>query len=336
MNVYSIKTSQCSHLPLRLALILFVTIFGAYTCYFYLNQITIGEKIMLFGTKIAEMYCEIHDIPPEEIPHVHFPLPKTYRRDECSCTPVRFFAIVSMQRSGSGWFETLLNSHPNISSHGEIFSVTNRRNNISTIIKTLDKLYSLDWLSSAAKNECVAAVGFKWMLNQGIMDHHREILDYFNLNHVSLIFLFRRNILRRLVSLLANNYDRYAKQLNGTHKSHVHSREEAEVLAQFKPTINAQVLLTNFSFVEQTMADSLRFFDSTRHIVLYYEDIVNNQSALSHVQEFLGVPVKRLVSRQVKIHTRPLPDQVTNWDEIFKTLNGTQYEHFLQHSDYSR
>lgn len=87
-------------------------------------------------------------------------------RDECSCTPVRFFVILSMQRSGSGWFETLLNSHPNISSNGEIFSAARRRNNISTIINTLDKLYSLDWFSSAAKNECVAAVGFKWMLNQ--------------------------------------------------------------------------------------------------------------------------------------------------------------------------
>jgi hypothetical protein len=71
-----------------------------------------------------------------------------------------------MQRSGSGWFETLLNSHENISSNGEIFSVKERRSNITAITKTLDKLYNLDWVSSAAKNECTAAVGLKWMLNQ--------------------------------------------------------------------------------------------------------------------------------------------------------------------------
>jgi hypothetical protein len=71
-----------------------------------------------------------------------------------------------MQRSGSGWFETLLNSHENISSNGEIFSVKDRRSNITAITKTLDKLYNLDWVSSAAKNECTAAVGLKWMLNQ--------------------------------------------------------------------------------------------------------------------------------------------------------------------------
>lgn len=71
-----------------------------------------------------------------------------------------------MQRSGSGWFETLLNSHSNISSNGEIFSVEERRRNISSITGTLDKVYNLDWFTSASKNQCSAAVGFKWMLNQ--------------------------------------------------------------------------------------------------------------------------------------------------------------------------
>lgn len=54
----------------------------------------------------------------------------------------------------------------NISSNGEIFSLLDRRKNISSIIKTLDKVYNLDWFTSASKNECSAAVGFKWMLNQ--------------------------------------------------------------------------------------------------------------------------------------------------------------------------
>ena len=87
-------------------------------------------------------------------------------RAECACNPVRFFAIISMQRSGSGWFETLLNSHVNVSSNGEIFSVKERRDNASSIMDTLDRVYNLDWYSSASKNHCSAAVGFKWMLNQ--------------------------------------------------------------------------------------------------------------------------------------------------------------------------
>jgi hypothetical protein len=58
------------------------------------------------------------------------------------------------------------------------------------------------------------------------MEHPKEIVEYFNCRGVSVIFLFRRNLLRRMVSTLANSYDRYAKLLNGTHKSHVHSAEE--------------------------------------------------------------------------------------------------------------
>lgn len=71
-----------------------------------------------------------------------------------------------MQRSGSGWFETLLNSHMNISSNGEIFGAKDRRTNASRVVEVLDQVYNLDWFSSASKNECSAAVGFKWMLNQ--------------------------------------------------------------------------------------------------------------------------------------------------------------------------
>jgi len=30
----------------------------------------------------------------------------------------------------------------------------------------MNKVYRLDWFNSASKNECTAAVGFKWMINQ--------------------------------------------------------------------------------------------------------------------------------------------------------------------------
>ncbi|RRT55554.1 hypothetical protein B296_00041209 [Ensete ventricosum] len=153
-NAYSIKISTCLHLPLRMALVLFVTMFGAYTCYICLNQISVERsESVLFGTIVTGNQCEIHAIPPEEIPYVHFPQPKTYSR----CT-----------------------------------------------------------------FHCYTAFEF---------DH---------------------------------------------------------------------------------------------------------PLALSHVQEFLCVPERKLVSRQVKIHTRPLPEQVTNWEDVTKMLNGTRYEHFLRHSDYGR
>ncbi|KAG6477055.1 nodulation protein H-like [Zingiber officinale] len=265
--------------------------------------------------------------------YLHYPEPTSYNRNECACTPVRFFAILSMQRSGSGWFETLLNSHVNISSNGEIFSVKERRSNISSITQTLDKIYNLDWHSSASKNECTAAVGLKWMLNQGVMQHHKSINEYFNKRGVFAMFLFRRNLLRRLVSILANTHDRNVKQLNGTHKAHVHSKDEADILAKYKPTIDITSLIPELKHVDKLGTDSLGYFKSSHHIILFYEDLVNNRTKLMDVLDFLKLPKQKLFSRHVKIHKKPLSDQIENWGSVYATLKGTQYESFLN-ADY--
>lgn len=61
------------------------------------------------------------------------------------------------------------------------------------------------------------------------MQNHEEIVKYFKTRGVAAIFLFRRNLLRRMISMLANSYDRDFKPLNGTHKSHVHSPLEVSL-----------------------------------------------------------------------------------------------------------
>lgn len=363
-----IKPSKKSPLLLRLIALLFAVVCGVFFCSIRLKQMSIGSRIRFqpfqvlgrsyseYGIKQIEISGENDTkqlkVPPVyhltqievpgdndteqfEFPPVHYPKPQTFNRTECAHNPVQYFAIISMQRSGSGWFETLLNSHMNVSSNGEIFSVMDRRQNVSSIIKTLDTVYNLDWFTSASKNECSAAVGFKWMLNQGLMQYHKEIVEYFNRRGVSVIFLFRRNLLRRLVSVLANSYDRYAKLLNGTHKSHVHSHQEAEALSRYKPAINSTLLIAELKEMELTAAKAFEYFNSTRHIVLYYEDLVKNRKKLKEVLEFLRLPQMKLKSRQVKIHRGTLSEHIQNWNDVKKTLNGTEYGSLLL-ADYRR
>ncbi|PWA44125.1 P-loop containing nucleoside triphosphate hydrolases superfamily protein [Artemisia annua] len=160
----------------------------------------------------------------------------------------------------------------NVSSDGEIFSVKPRRSNMSTIVDTLDRNYNLDWLTSASKNECTAAVGLKWMLNQVLMQNHEAIVDYFSMKGVSMIFLFRRNLLRRRISVHANAYDQSAKPLDGKHKSHVHSPDEVCVCLLW--CMHAPELQQADNMVKQ----ALEYFNTTRHIILYYEDIVRNHT----------------------------------------------------------
>lgn len=92
------------------------------------------------------------------------------------------------------------------------------------------------------------------------MEHHKEIVEYFNDRGVSIIFLFRRNLLRRMVSDLANSYDRYAKLLNGRHKSHVHSHEEVS-----PPAPISSPMMTNIIKITISLPASCRLIHF-RHI----------------------------------------------------------------------
>ncbi|GFQ00169.1 hypothetical protein PHJA_002160900 [Phtheirospermum japonicum] len=321
-----------------MVLLLFSLVCGLYIFLIYIKQTYTFRQINPMKIQAIDRRnrpCRDTRIEDQDLPYVHFPKPQTFSRQECACTPVRLFAIVSMQRSGSGWFETLLNSHKNLSSNGEIFGPANRRNNVSAVFKTLDRVYNLDWLSSASKNECSAAVGFKWMLNQGLMEYREDIAEYLKRRGVSIIFLFRRNILRRMISLLANKYDKEVKLLNGTHKSHVHTPHEAQILARYKPTLNVTTLESSLRSIERSIMKALESFKSTRHIVLYYEDILANRTKLVDVQEFLKLPRRNLTSLQVKIHSGPLQTQIDNFDDVKKKLKGTLYENFIN-TDYKK
>jgi hypothetical protein len=59
----------------------------------------------------------------------------------------------------------------------------------------------------------------------------------------------------------------------------------------------------------------------------------DSMQVLLDVQHFLGVPKKLLFSKQIKIHRKPLRDQIGNWEEVYHALNGTRYEGFL-YDDY--
>ncbi|CAA6666857.1 unnamed protein product [Spirodela intermedia] len=312
MDMFGMRTTKGFSVMMGFVALASVTLLGLYVWFICLKQMAAYNPIVyskpIRGMNLGVEECLTSGARPGN--RSHYPRPTSYSRAECACNPVHFFAILSMQRSGSGWFETLLNSHLNVSSNGEIFSVKQRRSNVSSILSTLDKVYNLDWFSSASKNECSAAVGFKWMFNQGVLRYHEDVVDYFKRRGVSGVFLLRRNLLDRMISIIANTYDQSVKPLNGTHKSHVHSKEEAEVLASYKPTINVSSLIPDLRRAEEMAAEAVEYFKSTRHMIF-------------------TTRTSDLISRQVKIHTKPLSEQIENWEEVRDALKGTKYEGFL-------
>jgi len=161
------------------------------------------------------------------------------------------------------------------------------------------------------------------------MEYNKEALAYFKKEGVSVVFLFRHNLLRRYVSILANLFDKEAKSLNGTHKSHVHSRFEAQILAAFKPEVNVTHLPVYLRRIREISHDTIVSFKSARHKIVYYEDIVKYPGQVLGIQKFLGVIPRKLTSHHVKIHTQPLSKQIQNWLEVYEMLKGTEFEGFL-------
>jgi hypothetical protein len=170
-SIYILEKCAKKHVSLaaKLFMLLLLGLSGMYIFFLNVDQrISNKRSRKVFSSESRATSVTCHHKNDHSIP-VHYPQPSSYDRTECVCTPVHNFVIVSMQRCGSGWFEALLNSHPNISSHGEVFLDETKRENFGSIKKILDTIYNLDWKSSASKNDCTSAVGFKWMLNQQVL-----------------------------------------------------------------------------------------------------------------------------------------------------------------------
>ncbi|KAG6518353.1 hypothetical protein ZIOFF_021828 [Zingiber officinale] len=121
-----------------------------------------------------------------------------------------------------------------------------------------------------------------------------------------------------------NTHDRNVKQLNGTHKAHVHSKDEDDILAKYKPTINVTSLIAELKPVDILVTDSLDYFKSSYHVLVYYEDLVDNLTKLMNVLDFSKLLKQKFFSCHVKIHKKPLSDQIENWGSVFTALKGTQ------------
>jgi len=53
---------------------------------------------------------------------------------------------------------------------------------------------------------------------------------------------------------------------------------QAEVLAKYRPTINATTLIAELKHVDDRATRAIGYFKSTRHTVVYYEDVVGNRT----------------------------------------------------------
>lgn len=236
------------------------------------------------------------------------------------------FVIVTTGRTGSTRLRLLLDSHPLITCHGELFG-----ENLSTLAAP----GSEDHQRLLAERERdpvgfamhrafaptgAAAVGFKILYQQlltrwpGLLDALRRAQD------VRVIHLVRRNGIKRFMS------EYFVGTVTG---KNVYFQDEP--LPRIEPVIVPATILLDRLCEERRQSARIRelFAGHRCHEIAYEDSLDDNGPALRAVQEFLGVPPAGLTAPIRKILPDDLRQLIANFDEVAAAVRGTPFESML-------
>jgi len=220
---------------------------------------------------------------------------KYFSKSSCHYTK---FAIVCAPRSGSNWLHTLLNSHPNIISKGEILRTTYELNQ-SLQLKTLNQLVF------NAQHASIKAIGLKLFyhyLNDRIYgSYFQEIIDN---PTILIIHLRRNNLLAQYTSLKkAELTNKWSHSAITTDYSSIKVNKEEFLLYQ-----------KNQLEIQNTIST---VFVKHRVVEVCYEDLqAQPEKVLLELQQFLNVKPSKLFSLLQKQSSAPLKDQISNWNDF--------------------
>ena len=240
----------------------------------------------------------------------HAPIASSRAAQNCSR-----FVVITSQRSGSRYFIDKLKSHTEIRTAGEIFSHDRFRNTTwSSMHDAIDRHMG----SACSYNEHVTTVGFKWMLNQGHDDRHEKVKNYFRKSGTKLVFLWRKNEVRRIISLRA---------LATEKEAHPSAVQAAQLAAEKIAMPSGRALINQLEKDAHERKSVTRYYErSSDHLVIFYEDIVESSpkygETFKRVFYFVGVaPTQLTASRSIAIHgNQPMLASVSNAEAVLQTL----------------
>lgn len=257
------------------------------------------------------------------------------------------FLIITQPRSGSAWFMSNLNSHPQIYCPRvpTLFSKCNlspikwfkpRFLQVSHPRSPYYKYRSLsfkrqiahrlnrnkiihDFLSALyAENHNAKAVGFK--MNYSQIRKYAATISWVKQNDVKIIQLIRNNLLKRLVShKIANTRD---------------LRHSTQSVEPIKVHIDPEVLIDDFRRSQKRFAKYRKYFRDTLgvpYLEIAYESLFADfDSEIREVLKFLEIDrILPLTSELVKMNPDSLKDIIENYGEVKQALTNTEFENFL-------
>jgi len=231
----------------------------------------------------------------------------------------------------------MLNTHPDRTCHGEVFSIRREPNlgrdyhmKISKTTKELAELRAADMVDFLHRHvwerkDC-KAIGAKIKYRQ-LEEQYPAILQaILDDPEILIIHLTRKNLLKRYVS---NRLVIAQKTPTVITNRAAKASEKFEI--QVKTIIDPEKCIDN---MKETRASEKRFksyFQGHHVFDMVYETFINQENqSMMKLQSVLGVDPMPLEPKTVKINSDNLEDLVENFDELTNTLQDTIFSHYLK------
>jgi len=253
--------------------------------------------------------------------------------------------LVASTRTGSTWLTSLLDSHPEIRFHGELFNLEQAP--LSALYDP--RAYLNDRLAGGGSHR---VVGFKLLYHQARLSYLNEFLSEMEQGRKAAVdwrtVFPARPVTEEHVPALAATWE--VIRIGGGRIIHLRRRNllrqrlsheimMAESRAHWSsvPTVHpVRIRLATDrlieSFAEATAAaiEMDRFFAGSSKLTVFYEDLSADFAVQCHtILHFLGVRIAPLVSPKRKSKRRVLCETIENYGEVERALAGTPWEQFL-------
>lgn len=240
------------------------------------------------------------------------------------------FVIISSHRSGSNYLSSLLSSHPNVMSIGEIYNPSVlfadpgkpmlHGNQMAKILRDIAPVWFLQRYVYCTYPPQIQAVGFRYFYLHA-QGKFQPVLKYLiNEKDIHIIHLKRNNLLRSYWSLRA------AQETGVWTVPSSSTRTQPTIRLVLKPGDVASY----FTTMETFMNTFDTYFQNHTTLEVEYEQLLtNSHHHQKKLTTFLGVSPRPLYASTKRLNNRPLYTIITNYPELKSYFRSTKWSHFF-------
>lgn len=232
------------------------------------------------------------------------------------------YIILSTYRSGTNLLTSLLNSHPRIVSHHEVFREEYFLRGFFHW-KLLRFMFPVVFLRAHvfhAYPKLIKAVGFELQYDQARTGRKKGVWKHIQThNDIKIIHLKRKNILATYLSyVIANKMKQWTTTKNQSYP-------------RFYVELDPRECMQYFLDIRRYRVWCDMFFHKSNVLQVTYEDLVARQShETARILEFLQLPQFPLSTKLKKQITQPIEESILNFDELKRRFTSGQWKEIFQ------